>query len=143
MKRPIRRLAALALALAAALPVMSANAQLEGMLGKGKQTDALKGLAGMTDTPMASGSVGNVAGLLQYCITNDYLSGQGPATIKDKLLGKLPGGSQNQDPGYGDGMKGLLHGSNGESMDLGSGALKAQIAKRVCDTILSQARTFL
>jgi hypothetical protein len=141
MKRPIRRLAALALA--AALPVLSANAQLEGVLGKGNQTDALKGLAGMTDMPMTSGSVGNVAGLLQYCITNNYLGGDDPAAIKDKLLGKLPGGGQSRDPGYSDGMKGLLHGSNGESMDLGSGALKAQIAKRVCDAVLSQAKTFL
>ena len=64
-------------------------------------------------------------------------------TRASTTLGKLPGGSQNQDPGYSDGMKGLLHGSNGESMDLGSGALKAQIAKRVCDAVLSQAKTFL
>lgn len=138
MKHPIWRFTALALV--AMLPVAGANAQLEDMLGKGKQGGDLKGLAGMAGSPMTSGSVGNVAGLLQYCITNNYLGGQGPAAIKDKLLGKLPGGGQSQDPGYSDGMKGLLHGSNGDSMDLSSGALKAQVAKRVCDTILNQAK---
>jgi hypothetical protein len=135
-----------ALALAAALPLASAQAQLEGLLGKGERGGDLKGMAGIAGAPLAAGSMGNVAGLLQYCIGNNYLGGQGAASLRDQLVGKLPGGRQTQDPGYSDGAKGLLHASNGNLMDLGgagAGGVKAQLAKKACDTILNQARSFL
>jgi hypothetical protein len=135
-----------ALALAAALPLASGQAQLEGLLGKGERGGDLKGMAGAAGAPLTAGSMGNVAGLLQYCIGNNYLGGQGAASLRDQLVGKLPGGRQTQDPGYSDGAKGLLHGSNGNLMDLngaGAGGIKAQLAKKACDTILNQARSFL
>jgi hypothetical protein len=141
MKRPIWRIAGLVLA--ATLPAASAHAQLEGLLGKGGQGSDLKGMAGLANAPMTSGSMGNVAGLLQYCIGNNYLSGQGAASVKDQLMGKLPGGEETQDRGYSDGQKGLLHGSNGNQMDLGGGGLKAELTKRACDTVLAQAKSFL
>jgi Protein of unknown function (DUF2501) len=141
MKRPIWRFAGVVLM--ATLPVAGAHAQLDNLLGKGNQGSDLKGLAGMANSPLTSGSMGNVAGLLQYCIGNNYLSGNGVASIKDQLMGKLPGGDQTQDSGYSDGVKGLLHGSNGNSMDLSGGGLKAEITKKACDTILAQAKTFL
>jgi hypothetical protein len=44
---------------------------------------------------MTSGSMGNVAGLLEYCVKNNYLGGNsGASGIKDQLLGKM-GGSSN------------------------------------------------
>ena len=92
---------------------------------------------------MTSGSMGNVAGLLQYCIGNNYLSGEGAASVKDRLLGKLPGGERSQDQGYADGMKGVLRGSEGNAMDLGRGGLKAELTKKACDTVLAQAKSFL
>jgi len=132
------------LLLVAALAAASAHAQLGDLLGKGGQGRDMKGLAGMAGAPMQSGSMGNVAGLLQYCIANNYLGGAGAASVKDQLLGKLPGGTQTQDPGYNDGAKGLLHGSNGNLMDLSAGGgLKAQVTKKVCDTVLGQAKSFL
>jgi hypothetical protein len=142
MKRPIWQLAGMALV--ATLPATSAYAQLDALLGKGGHGRDLKGMAGVASSPLTSGSMGNVAGLLQYCVGNNYLSGQGAASLKDQLVGKLPGGSQTRDPGYSDGVKGLLHGSNGNLMDLGgSGGLKANVTKEVCDTILAQAKSFL
>jgi hypothetical protein len=141
MKRPIWRIAGLVLA--ATLPAASALAQLEGLLGKGGQGSDLKGMAGLANAPMTSGSMGNVAGLLQYCIGNNYLSGQGAASVKDQLMGKLPGGEETQDRGYSDGQKGLLHGSNGNQMDLSGGGLKAELTKKACDTVLAQAKSFL
>ncbi|WP_199099398.1 DUF2501 domain-containing protein [Dyella sp. ASV21] len=43
---------------------------------------------------MASGSMGNVAGLLEFCVKNNYLGGDsGASGIKDQLMGKLGGGS--------------------------------------------------
>lgn len=132
------------LVLAALLPVTSAHAQLDHMLGKGSHGLDLKGMAGMASSPLASGSMGNVAGLLQYCIGNNYVSEDGATTVKDQLMGKLPGGEHTKDPGYSDGVKGLLHGSNGNLMDLSKGGgLTADVTKKACDTILAQAKSFL
>jgi hypothetical protein len=141
MKRSIWRYAGLALL--ATLPVTSSNAQIEDLMGKGGRGTDLKGLAGIASSPMTSGSMGNVAGLLQYCIGNNYLSGNGAASVKDQLMGKLPGGESTKDRGYADGMKGLLRGNNGNSMDLSGGGLKAEITRKACDTILAQAKSFL
>src|SRR5438094_6204151 len=98
MKYSLWRLAGLALA--AALPLSNAHAQLEGLLGKGQGGGDLKGMAGVAGSPLTAGSMGNVAGLLQYCIGNNYLGGQGATSLRDQLVGKLPGGSQTQDSGY-------------------------------------------
>jgi hypothetical protein len=143
MKRSTRRMATMTLALAAALPLTGAHAQLENLLGKGERGGGLKGMAGVAGAPLTAGSMGNVAGVLQYCIGNNYLGGQGAASLRDQQVGKLPGGSQTKDPGYSDGAKGLLHASNGNQMDLSGGGVKAQLAKKACDTILNQAKSFL
>lgn len=137
---------------------------------------------------MTSGSMGNVAGLLQYCMKNNFLGGDsGAAGIQNQLMGKLGGGSGTQasssnagsnpsdmlgqltgskkkssdssaastasggatnDPGYLSGAKGILQGSNGQSMDLnsiggGSSDLKSQMTTKVCDTVLKQGKSFL
>lgn len=144
MKTTLHHIAALLLA----LPLASAHAQLEGLMGKGGKD--LQGLAGaLPGQSMSSGSLGNVAGLLQYCVTNNYLGGGDVNSVQDKLMGKLPGGTKSQDPGFTDGLKGVLHGSNGKQLDLGSNAgsntstIKEQVTKQVCDTVLKQARSFL
>jgi hypothetical protein len=113
-------------------------------MGKGGHGLDLKGMAGMASSPMASGSMGNVAGLLQYCIGNNYLSGDSAASVKDQLMGKLPGGEKTDDRSYSDGQKGLLHGSNGNLMDLSSGGgLTADVTKKACDVVLAQGKSFL
>jgi hypothetical protein len=159
MKHSIGRSVTLTgLALLSLLPALG-NAQLEGMLGKSGHGTGLKGMAGLASSPLASGSMSNVAGLLQYCIGNNVLSADSAGSVKDQLMGKLPGGSQNKDPGYNDGVKGLLHGSNGNLMDLnamgsmggsggaasagGAGDLTGDLKKKACDTVLAQAKSFL
>jgi len=142
MKRSTGKLAGLVLA--AALPLVAAHAQLGGMLGKAGHGADLKGLAGMAGAPLASGSMGNVAGLLQYCIGKNYLSGDAAGPVKDQLVGKLPGGSQTHDPGYADGVKGLLHGNTGKVVDLSGGAgMTADLTRKACDTMLAQGKSFL
>lgn len=164
MKHSIGRMVGLTgLALLCSLPALG-SAQLEGMLGKSGHGTGLKGMAGLASSPLTSGSMSNVAGLLQYCIGNNVLSADSAGSIKDQLMGKLPGGSQTKDPGYSDGVKGLLHGSNGNLMDLnavgamggsggatgagaaagaGLGDLTGDLKKKACDTVLAQARSFL
>lgn len=130
---------AAALLVAALLPAATVHAQLEGVLGK-----AQKGIAGVAGQSMTSSSMGNVTGLLQYCVTNNYLSGEGINSIQDKLTNKLPGGSKSQDPGYNDGLKGVLHTDSGKKLDLSEGGgAQDEIKRQVCDTVLAQAKKMI
>lgn len=70
---------------------------------------------------MTSGSMGNVAGLLEYCVKNNYLGGNsGASGIQDQLMGKLGGGSNSSSSSSGSGsstsdMLGQLTGSKKKS----------------------------
>jgi hypothetical protein len=162
MKRATWRIAGLLLA--ATLPAASSHAQLESLLKKGGHGAETKSMAGMAGMSMTSGSIGNVAGLLKYCIGNDYLSGSNASAVQSMLMGKLPASVQTKDPGYRDGAKGLLHATDGNTLDLnggGSGSsgasgtagaigasgvggdVQAQLTKTACDTVLAQAKSFL
>ncbi len=61
-------------------------------------------------------------------------------------MGKLSGsGAQpaQSDPDYVNGAKGVLNGSNGQSMDLSMAGLKASVTKKVCQKILDQGKSLL
>src|SRR5579859_3542209 len=91
-----------ATALVLGLACGAASAQDLGNLG-GK----LGGMLGGNSGSMTSGSMGNVAGLLQYCVKNNYLGGDsGASGLAGKLLGKTQGGSDNTD--YQSGLSGIL-----------------------------------
>ncbi|MHA6203920.1 DUF2501 domain-containing protein [Dyella soli] len=164
-------MAAIALSLACGTGGAQDLSQLGGMIPGGSMT---------------SGSMGNVAGLLQYCVQNNVLGGSsGAAGIKDQLLGKMGGssgattggnhtssgasdmlgqltgssqakkpaasattGDPTKDAGYLSGAKGILQTGSGSTMDLasvggGSSDIKAQITKKVCDTVLKQGKSFI
>lgn len=84
----------------------------------GMQLDKLGGLMGGAGGGLTSGSASNAAGILQYCMNNNYLGGDsGASGIKDKLLGGLSGGDQgasNNDAGGSSGSD-LLGKLNGKS----------------------------
>ena len=141
------RLSAAGILIAACLPFSAAHAQLGNLLKQGESSagsSALGNLGGMggalSGSSMASGSLGNVAGLLQFCIKNNYLSGDSAASVKDSLMSKLPGGASTSDSGYTSGASGMLSGSSGQ-MDLSGGGLKAQVTKQVCDKVLDQGKS--
>ncbi|ANH74412.1 hypothetical protein ACS15_2759 [Ralstonia insidiosa] len=143
-----------ALALVAALLPAAAQAQIGDLIkgatqgssqGSSSGLGSLGNLGGAGGLPslgsLTSGSTGNVAGVLEFCLKNNYLGGaSGAASVKDKLLGKL-GGAPASDTGYSNGEKGLLTGSNGSTFDLSS--VKEQITKQACDKILSQGKSLL
>jgi hypothetical protein len=114
------------------------GAQAQGM-------DMLKGLAGSATgtSSMASGSVGNAAGVLEYCLKNNYLSGAGASSMKDQLMSKIPGGKPASDTGYVDGSQGILTGTDGKKVDLTGGGLKAELTKKACDFVLNQAKSMI
>lgn len=61
------------------------------------QLDSLKGMMGGSGS-LTSGSASNAAGILQYCMTNNYLGGDsGASGVKNKLLGSLSGDHQAAD----------------------------------------------
>lgn len=136
---------AAAFATIACLP--PAHAQLGDLLkNNGGTTGAAGGLGGLGSSlsgqSLSSGSLGNVTGIIEYCIKNNYLSGGGASSVKDSLMSKL-GGSPSSDSGYTDGAKGILSSSSGQKVDLSGGGLKEQVTKQVCDKILAQGKSML
>ncbi|SDC97271.1 Protein of unknown function [Cupriavidus sp. YR651] len=136
----------------ACLLVMSglANAQLGDMMkssplggGSGQSaTGALGSLGGLSMSSLSSGSAGNAAGVIEYCVKNNYLNADAATSaVKDKLLGSVSGGTK--DSGYSDGSRGILSTSSGSKMDLSSSGLKAEVTKQVCDKILAQGKSML
>ena len=138
-----------AILLVAALPFATAQAQLSGLLKQGDGgglSNSLGGLGGaLSGSSMVSGRSSNVAGLLEFCIKNNYLGGNSAASVKNSLMSKLPGGSSSasSDSGYTSGAKGILSGSNGSQLDLSGGGLKAKVTKQVCDKVLAQGKSML
>jgi len=105
------------------------------------QLGDLKGLAGGDVSSLASGSAGNAAGVVEYCVKNNYLDG-GASGIKDKLMGKIGGDSDKSD--YDDGAKGLVKTSDGKSVDIGQlGSMKKSITKKACASVLDHAKSLL
>lgn len=120
--------------------------QLKGMIGGGGQDAAGSSLSSMPSLgQLKPGSTGNAAGVIEFCIRNNYLSGAGAASVKDRLMGKLSGGQRagQGDSGYASGARGLLGTSDGQSVDLSGGGLKAAMTKKVCEQVLGQARSML
>lgn len=122
----------------------SAQAQSLDLLMKGLNTGAVdtSGLGSLGS--LATGSMGNAAGIIEYCLKNKYLSGNRVAQVKDGLMGKMPGGqaAATADSGYLDGTNGLLNTSDGRKTDLASG-MTDSIKKQACDFVLAQGQAML
>jgi hypothetical protein len=143
MKMQLSNAAASGAAIVLCLACGAGNAQDIGGLG-----NKLGGM--IPGSSMQSGSMGNVAGLLQYCVKNNYLGGaSGVSGIQNQLLGKMghSNAAPTSDPGYMSGAKGILQGGNGKTMDLssvggGSSDMKSKITTKVCDSVLKQGKSF-
>jgi Protein of unknown function (DUF2501) len=148
----MKRTQVLGMAIALLLPFSAAHAQLGNLLKQGgsdgsSSSGGLGNLGGMSSAlsgqSLTSGSTGNVAGVLQFCIKNNYLSDNSASSVKDSLTSKLTGSSPSSDSGYADGAKGILKSSSGQQMDLSGGSLKQEVTKQVCDKILAQGKSML
>ncbi|MDM0045168.1 DUF2501 domain-containing protein [Variovorax dokdonensis] len=115
-------------------------------MGGGSSSSGMAGMAGMAGGMggMSAGTMGNAAGVIEYCFKNNYLSGDGVSAVKDGLLGKMGGESKAKtDTGYMDGAKGMLTGGNGKSMDLSAGGLQKEATKKACEFVLDQGKSML
>ena len=103
----------------------------------------LGGLGGQAMPSLSSVGTGNITGVLTYCAKNNYLGGDASG-VQSKLLGKLGGAKSAQsDPGYQQGLNGILGGNSGQKVDLGGGGLKQQITDKVCDQVLQYGKSLL
>ena len=144
-------IAATGVAAALLAPWNAAQAQLGNLLNQAGGSGSTSGAAGslgnlgsaLSGSSLSSGSLGNVTGLLQYCIKNNYLNADSASGVKDSLLSKLPGGASTTDSGYTQGTNGILTAGNGSQLDLSGNGLKEAATKQVCDKILTQAKSML
>ncbi|MGG1947269.1 DUF2501 domain-containing protein [Trinickia sp. NRRL B-1857] len=143
------RIVAKGLLIVASLYLSTSHAQLGNLLNQGGNSGSSGGLPnlgglgkGLSVQSLTSGSTGNVAGVLEFCIKNNYLGG-GATSVKDALIGKLAGGSPSSDSGYADGSKGILNSGDGQRLDLSGGGLQKQVTKQICDKILAQGKSML
>ncbi len=148
----------LVVAVGALLAVTPAQAQMSNMMqgvmgGGGSGSSAGSGMMGSMGS-MGSGmglpSVGaaspnNLAGVLQFCVKNNYLGGTDANSVKSSLLSKFDGSSQPpaQNSGFASGAAGILDTGNDQSTSLGGTGIKAQATKKVCDLVLQHAQSQL
>ncbi|MEA2790970.1 MAG: hypothetical protein QOG73_3376 [Acetobacteraceae bacterium] len=118
--------------------------QLKGAVGSGQGNTGGGLLGGSGMPPVGQASPSNTAGVLQYCIQNNYVGSGSAASVKDSLMSKVTGGGQaTNDSGYKAGSSGLLQTGNGQNFSLGGDGLKAQITQKVCDQVLQHAKSLL
>jgi hypothetical protein len=88
---------------------------------------------------IGSSTVGNAAGVLQYCVKNNYLGGDA-ASVKDKLLAKITG-QKPQETGFASGAKGLLKGGDGQTLNFK--LLSSKVKTKACDYVLKNATSLI
>ena len=134
------------------LPGTPARAQLLNQLqnatgsGQGAGSGGLGGLGGLSGglPSVNNASPTNLAGIIQYCIKNNYLSGGAASSVKDSLLGKVTGSNQEAtDSGFRAGNSGLLETGQGQSFGLGGGGIKSQVTRKLCNLVLQRAKSML
>jgi len=99
-------------------------------------------MGGLAMPSVGQAGAGNTAGVLGFCMKNNYLGGTDASSVKSGLMSRL-GGQGSRAPGYQSGNQGLLQTGGGHSYDLKGGGLKAQITSKVCDQILKHGKSLL
>ena len=124
--------------------LMLAAAAAASAVAVAQDMGSLKGLAGGMDvSSLASGSAGNAAGVVEYCMKNNFLGGDA-AGVKDQLMGKVNAGGEKDKADYADGAKGLLKTGDGKSVDIGQiGSMKQSVTKKACASVLDHAKSLL
>lgn len=111
----------------------------------------LGSLKGLSDSPsgssLVSGSAGNAAGIIEFCIKNNYLNADAATEMKDRLLAKTGLAAAGNDDGdeYEQGARGLLSSPDGKTIDLAgrTDRLKKKIAQKACESVLNHADSLL
>ncbi|MCZ2104364.1 MAG: DUF2501 domain-containing protein [Comamonadaceae bacterium] len=118
----------------------SGSSALSGLMGGGGggQGAALSAL-GLT----GSSTAGNAAGVITYCMKNNYLNVNKATQMKNQLLGKmgLAPREEPKDQGYLSGLSGMVTGSGGKTFSLDK--VKGDLKEKACDFVLDNAKSLL
>ena len=116
----------------------SGTSALGGALGGGANMSALSAM-GLT----SSGTASNAAGVITYCMKNNYLNADKAAQVKNQLLGKLGLGQKEEpkDQGYQNGLMGMVTGADGKSFSLDK--VKSNLKEKACDFVLDNAKSLI
>jgi hypothetical protein len=117
----------------------TANSQGSGGSTGGSALGNLGSNLGFKMPAIGSSTMGNAAGVLQYCVKNNYLGGDA-ASVKDKLLAKITG-QKKQETGFASGAKGLLQGGDGKSLNFKG--LSSKVKEKACDYVLKNATSLI
>jgi hypothetical protein len=124
----------------------SGGSSMGGMSGVSGIGGSLGGLLGKAGPAISSAPTSNLSGLLTYCVQNNVLQGSN-ASSATSALGSLTGrqGVSTTQPGYaqgyGQGARGTLESGNGNALSLNS--LPAPARSKVCDMVLSRAKSMM
>ncbi|MDP9882460.1 hypothetical protein J2W25_006800 [Variovorax boronicumulans] len=114
------------------------NSQGSNSSGGGSALSGLS-LGGFKMPAIGSSTIGSAAGVLEYCVKNNYLGGDA-ASVKDKLLAKITG-QKKQENDFASGAKGLLKGGDGKSLNLKG--LSSKVKEKACDYVLKNATSLI
>jgi len=118
--------------------------QLKDIAGSSGLSGSVPSLGSLSS--IAAGNSGNAAGIISFCMKNNYLRGEGAASVKDRLLGKMTSSGEQSpetNPDYISGTKGIVCCASGPSVDLSMSSLKASVVKKACEKILEQGKSML
>ena len=105
----------------------------------GSSSSSGLGNLGFKMPAIGSSTIGSAAGVLQYCVKNNYLGGDA-ASVKDKLLAKITGQKQ-QEKNFESGAKGLLKGGDGQTLNMK--ILSSKVKEKACDYVLKNATSLI
>ena len=105
----------------------------------GSSSSSGLGNLGFKMPAIGSSTIGSAAGVLQYCVKNNYLGGDA-ASVKDKLLAKITGQKQ-QEKNFESGAKGLLKGGDGKTLNMK--ILSSKVKEKACDYVLKNATSLI
>lgn len=117
----------------------AATANSQGGSTGGSALGNLGNNLGFKMPAIGSSTMGNAAGVLQYCVKNNYLGGDA-ASVKDKLLAKITG-QKPQETGFANGAKGLLKGGDGQTLNFK--VLSSKLKTKACDYVLKNATSLI
>lgn len=115
----------------------------------GATSSNLTGLLTGGTQSLSAGTMGNVAGILQYCIKQKLVSATNTDNIKNQLMDKLglnSAESQKKQTDYTQGLAGMLQTKDGQQLNLnniGDTPLAEKVKTKACDLVLKQGVNFL
>lgn len=119
----------------------ASTSALGGVLGNSSANSSLLSSLGVP----AAGTASNAAGVITYCMKNNYIDANKKKAeqVKDQLLGKvgLKKKEEPKDEGYLSGLAGKITGKDGQSFSMDK--LKGDVKEKACDFVLDNATSLL